>query len=243
MSMLTPSKNSKAPMNICNRCILDINNDLLSEFCLASQARRLLTALDNPCNIMVGHLAKKCTKCATGRHPCVLVEQPLWDTLKQVKIAREAHATAQRDANDQEEMDTRAQRATELGQQLIDELKQYNHNRKNFAGDRAMPRKRRGGAAQAGSNDETLAELQSIRRGILALVEVGKVVSIPSIFSRYALANRMRSTCATVPARRSSSLPSTLPWGQMPPRLRRRMMTWRRSEELLLLACAGLAPK
>lgn len=75
-------------------------------------------------------------------------------------------------------MDQREQRAVDLGQQLIEELAQLNHNRKNLTGDRAMPRKRRSGAAQAGNNEEVLAERLSIRRGILALVEVGKAVSI-----------------------------------------------------------------
>jgi hypothetical protein len=146
---------------------------------LTSQARRKLTALGNPCNIIVGALARKCAKCATGRHPCVLVEQPLWDTLKQVKTARAAHATAQRAGDDQDEMDQREQRAVDLGQQLIDELKIFNHDRKNFAGDRGMGRRRRAGASQVSSMDDTLlAEFQSVRRGILALVEVGKAVSI-----------------------------------------------------------------
>jgi hypothetical protein len=177
MSMLTPSKSSAPAMNICNRCILDINTDLISEFCLSSQAVRMLTAIDNPCNIQVGAFAKVCTKCATGRHACVLVEQPLWDTLKNLKSARAAHARAQRDADDQEEMDQRQQRAVDLGQQLIDELKAFDHNRKNFAGDRSKPRKRRRGASHADTNEDLMDEVQSIRRGILALVEVGKVVS------------------------------------------------------------------
>jgi hypothetical protein len=44
-----------------------------------------------------------------------------------------------------------------------------------------VPRTRRTGAtntATSGVNPVLLAELQSIRRGILALVEVGKAVSI-----------------------------------------------------------------
>jgi hypothetical protein len=64
---------------------------------------------------------------------------------------------------------------------LIDELKAYNVNRTQQTSDRAMPRTRRAGAtntAASSVNPVLLAELQSIRRGILALIEVGKAISI-----------------------------------------------------------------
>jgi hypothetical protein len=77
MSMLTPSKSSAPAINICNRCILDINTDLISEFYLSSQAVRMLIVIDNPYNIQVGAFAKKCTKCATSCYTYILVEQPL----------------------------------------------------------------------------------------------------------------------------------------------------------------------
>jgi hypothetical protein len=172
----------------------------------------MLTAIDNPYNIQVGAFAKKCTKCATSRHACVLVEQPLWDTLKNLKSARAAHARAQRDADDQEEMDQRQQRAVDLGQQLIDELKAFDHNRKNFAGDCSKPRKRRRGASHADTNEDLIDEVQSIRRGILALIEVGKVrVHSGASPTPDQLANHIRSSCALRPSPKRSSPLSTLP--------------------------------
>lgn len=122
-------------------------------------------------------MAKKCFRCAKGKHPCVSVEQPLFEMLKKVKTARAAYATAVRTAADQDEIDAREARARDLTEALIAGLKTLDQNRSKVEGDRVMGRKRRAGASNPGSDPMVLAELQSIRRGVLALVEVGKAVS------------------------------------------------------------------
>jgi hypothetical protein len=110
----------------------------------------------------------------------VLVELPLWPTLKKVYEARAAYARSLARDDDEDEQVARRDRAENLGQDLIDELKAYNVNRTQHAGDRAVPRTRGARASSNTSADPViLAEIQSIRRALLALVEVGKVVSIP----------------------------------------------------------------
>jgi hypothetical protein len=139
----------------------------------------LTPCAENPCNVTVGHTKRKCTKCANSRHPCILVELPLWPTLKKVHEARAAYARSLARDDDEDEQASRRDRAENLGTVLIDELKAYNVNRTQQTGDRAVPRTRRAGAANTISGDPVLlAEVQSIRRALLALVEVGKAMSI-----------------------------------------------------------------
>jgi hypothetical protein len=104
--------------------------------------------------------------------------------------ARAAHARAQRtEAEDEDELRAAALAA---GDELIDGLAAYDRNRNKVTGDRPTPRKRAAGTAQGGTNEETLLELQSLRRGIFALVEVGKAVSLLSLFPR---ASAMLTAC------------------------------------------------
>lgn len=199
-------------------------------------------------------MAKKCHKCANSRHACVLVELPLWPKLKEVNSARAALARSISRGDDEDEQAEREDRARTLGQELIDELKSFDKNRKNQQGDRAVPRKRGAAGAHTGGTDPLLlAELQSIRRGMLALVEVGKAVSFLPSSWRYALANNMRSSCATAPSRTSSWRRSMLPlaltlrsWSQ------RRMVRRRRLAVMVRVVVmrgwrsrggAGLVPK
>lgn len=144
----------------------------------------LTPCVENPCNVTVGHTKRKCTKCANSRHRCVLVELPLWPTLKKVVEARAAYARSVARDDDEDEQRSRRDRAENLGTDLIDELKAYNVNRNQQAGDRTVPRSRRAGAANTSSGDLVLlAEVQSIRRALLALVQVGKAVSTLLSFS------------------------------------------------------------
>jgi hypothetical protein len=141
----------------------------------------LTPCAENLCNVTVGYTKRKCTKCANSRHPCILVELPLWPTLKRVHEARAAYARSLVRGDDEDEQASRRDCAENLGAVLIDELKAYNVNRTQQTGDRTVPRTRRAGATNtaASSVDPVLlAELQSIRCGILALVEVGKAMSI-----------------------------------------------------------------
>jgi hypothetical protein len=139
----------------------------------------LTPCAENPCNVTVGHTKRKCTKCANSHHPCILVELPLWPSLKKVHEARAAYARSLARDDDEDEQTARRDRAENLGADLIAELKAYNVNRNQQTGDRAVPRTRRAGATNTISGDPVLlAEVQSIRRALLAIVEVGKAVSI-----------------------------------------------------------------
>jgi hypothetical protein len=201
----------------------------------------MLTAREEyGCDVVIGALGRKCSRCRDGKHPCVPVEQPLFEMLKKVKTARAAYATAVRAADDQVEIDEREARARDLTDELIAGLKALNNNRNKTEGDRVAGRKRRAGGSNTASGDPmVIAELQSIRRGILALVEVGKAVSTFWLcFSGEPPANRMRSSCATAPSLRRTSAPLTRLLGLMPLRMRRgvrrRMRRWRSSVEHLL---------
>jgi hypothetical protein len=89
----------------------------------------LTPCAENPCNVTVGHTKRKCTKCANSRHPCVLVELPLWPTLKKVYEARAAYARSLAREDDEDERVVRRDRAENLGAELITELKAFNTNR------------------------------------------------------------------------------------------------------------------
>jgi hypothetical protein len=75
----------------------------------------------------------------------------------------------------------RTNRAIAAGQQLIDDLAAFKVNRNRTTADRQVNRKRSAAAAQ-GTDPVLLAEVQSIRRGLFALVEVGKAVSFSFSF-------------------------------------------------------------
>jgi hypothetical protein len=139
-----------------------------------------------------------------------------------------------RAADDQDEIDEREARACDLTDELIARLKALNTNRNKTEGDRVASRKRRAGGSNTTSGDPmVIAELQSIRRGILALVEVSKAIStFWPCFPGGLPANRMRSSCVTAPSLRRNSALSTRPLGLMPLRrrrmIRRRVRRWRR---------------
>jgi hypothetical protein len=138
----------------------------------------LTPCAENPCNVVVGHTQRKCTKCANSRHKCVLVELPLWPTLKKVVEARASYARSLARDDDVNEQIARRDRAENLGEELVSELKAFNVNRKRQTGDRSVPRSGAAGASNITAGDPVLlAEVQSIRRALLALVEVGKAVS------------------------------------------------------------------
>jgi hypothetical protein len=178
------------------------------------------------CDVVLGALGRKCSRCRDSKHYYVPIEQPLFELLKKVKTACAAYATAIRAADDQEEINKREARACDLTDELIARLKTLNNNCNKTEGDRVAGCKRCAGSSNTTSSDPiVIAELQSIRRGILALVEVGKAISsfLASPFPSEAHANRMRSTCVTTLSlqRRSTRLTRSL--GLMPLRRRRRM--------------------
>lgn len=144
-------------------------------------ASSLLTpCVANPCITKgdFGPLGEKCQRCQDSRHFCVPVEPPLYQHLQAAVTAREALARARRrgEANQAELADE----ARDAGLELTAALKRFDRNRNKTAGDRPAPRKKAAAASQGGSNELIVNELQSIRRAMLALVEVGKSVSIPS---------------------------------------------------------------
>jgi hypothetical protein len=69
----------------------------------------------------------------------VLVELPLWPTLKKVYEARAAYARSLAREDDEDERVVRRDRAENLGAELITELKAFNTNRNQHAGDRTVP--------------------------------------------------------------------------------------------------------
>jgi hypothetical protein len=78
----------------------------------------------------------------------------------------------------------RRDRAENLGAKLITELKAFNTNCNQHAGDRAVPRTRYARASNTSNSDLVLlVEIQSIRRALLALVQVGKAISVFLSFS------------------------------------------------------------
>jgi hypothetical protein len=78
----------------------------------------------------------------------------------------------------------RRDRAENLGAELITKLKAFNTNCNQHAGDRAVPRTCRACASNNSNSDLVLlAEIQSIRRALLTLVQVGKAVSVFLSFS------------------------------------------------------------
>jgi hypothetical protein len=65
-----------------------------------------------------------------------------------------------------------------LGEELVSELKAFNVNRKRQTSDRSIPRSGTVGASNITTSDPVLlAKVQSIRRALLALIEVGKAMS------------------------------------------------------------------
>jgi hypothetical protein len=139
----------------------------------------LLTMLaENICDGTFGVFAQKCSRCRKQRHACVAVEPPLFPALLAVKQTREAYARSLRREDGEEE--ERQQAALDAGVALTSQLRVLDRNRNKVTGDRPTPRKARATAATAASNtnEALLLELQSLRRGVLALVEVGKSVSV-----------------------------------------------------------------
>lgn len=156
-------------------------------------ARTLLTnRVAITCDGAFGYFKKKCSRCSRGHHACVAVEPPLFPLLAACMAARAAHARAV--ANESEEEENLRAAALAAGDDLIEGLATFDRNRHKVTGDRATPRKRAAGAAQGGLQEDTLLELQSLRRGIFALVEVGKAVSLsPSTSFR---ASAILTACA-----------------------------------------------
>ncbi|KAK5110982.1 hypothetical protein LTR85_000673 [Meristemomyces frigidus] len=104
-----------------------------------------------PCDGQFGLFAKKCSRCAAQRHACVAVEPPMFPALNATVRARAKHAESLVHGDDETTESTKLD-AEEAGKAMF-----------------------RAGGAPAASNAETLQELQSLRRGVLGLVEVGKL--------------------------------------------------------------------
>jgi hypothetical protein len=108
----------------------------------------------------------------------VLIELPLWPTLKKVVEARASYTRSLARDDDVNEQIARRDRAENLGEELVSELKAFNVNRKRQTSDRSMPRSSAAGASNITTSDLVLlAKVQSIRRALLALIEVGKAMS------------------------------------------------------------------
>ena len=113
------------------------------------------------------------------------VDPVLWGDWRATLTAREAHTTAVR-AGDDDQAQITFDAAQEAANHLNRQLKLVNTNRNRIVGDRPTPRKLKASAPPAGTNAVDTAELQSIRRGILAGVEVGKLVRFTAFRLRIA---------------------------------------------------------
>lgn len=139
------------------------------------------------------------------------VEPPLFPALAATASARAAYARSVR--YDSDDKDEREETARNAANDLKAALRTFDRNRSKVAGDRPTPRKARAAAAPAPNSDAMLLEMQSLRRGVLALVEVGKAVRIPSFLSAYvAHANTKRSSSATSTLATRPSTPLTRCW-------------------------------
>ncbi|KAK6436402.1 hypothetical protein LTR95_007409 [Oleoguttula sp. CCFEE 5521] len=150
--------NSTPLIKICNRCVPYMNDDLEEYHCDAD----------------FGPFATKCTRCVSGKHACVATDQALVPFLNDAVRARAALA---RNLRDDDAPDAGLLRAARVAADTFTtKLKVFDRNRNKLAGDRASPRKAGTSGAPAGRNtDVSTLEMQSLRRGVLALVEVGKI--------------------------------------------------------------------
>lgn len=105
------------------------------------------------------------------------MEKPLYPHLNTAVRVREAYARSMNRALDEDEQQELRQAALDAGDALTAALKTFDRNRSKVVGDQVTPRKVRAGAAPAASSGQDTLELQGIRRGVLGLVEVGKLVS------------------------------------------------------------------
>ena len=151
------------------------------------------------------------------------IKQPLFELLKKVKTARAIYTTAIRAIEDQEEINERKAYTRDLTNELITRLKALNNNYSKTESNCITSRKRRaGGSNTTSSNPIVIAELQSIRRSILALIEVSKAVSTLQLcFLGELPTNYIRSSYATALSLRRTLALSIRPLGLIPLRRRR----------------------
>lgn len=108
------------------------------------------------------------------------MEPALYAHLNRAVRTREAYAKrlarAGSDEEDEDDAAVAEQTARETAAELTTALRAFDRNRNKVTGDKRTPRKRTAGTAPTDSGEQSILELQSMRRGILALVEVGKLV-------------------------------------------------------------------
>ena len=73
--------------------------------------------------------------------------------------------------------------AKEASRTLTERLRIFDLNYSRTTGNKSSPRKRSAGATTSLSNIKIVLELQSLRWGVLALVEVGKLVGFHYYYS------------------------------------------------------------
>lgn len=156
---------------------------------------------------------KKCSYCRRSRHPCDPLPPALYPALNATIRAHEAWQTTLSNESDEQ-----AQRTAEAAfdarfkqWQEVD-LKMYHTNKNKFTGDTPKGRKR-SAAAAFGGEESVVLEMQKMRRGIFALVEVGKEVSLASdcyaipmltALTDYSCLRRLACGCPARPWRRRS---------------------------------------
>lgn len=172
--------------------------------------RVLTSSAAEMCNGKFGVDRQNCSRCVNAKKRCAVVEPALYDAWRAHLAARGALRKAL-DNDDAALADRLGPEAKETAELLIAKLKRYDRSRHKTVGDTPVPSRDSTaaptGLGAGGVSGVAVGELQSIRRGILALVEVQKAVStfrsghtpqtlVSSQLTAYAARSRRRCTGA-----------------------------------------------
>nr|OQO19187.1 hypothetical protein B0A51_13923 [Rachicladosporium sp. CCFEE 5018] len=153
----TPARDSKPLIQICNRCIPYMDEDM-DQY---------------TCGTTFGMFKRKCPRCVRQRHACEPTDAPLIPALNALVRARTALSNQTAGGDDPDAPLLRTARAAQVN--LTTSLRTFDRNRNQVTGDRRTPRKRSAAVAFAGSNEASTLEMQSLRRIGLAGGEIGKI--------------------------------------------------------------------
>ncbi|KAI7171345.1 hypothetical protein KC316_g11062 [Hortaea werneckii] len=165
----------------CNRCALYLGEFIEGLFAACDEyacrncyscviiANILTGDLGPACNAQFGIAAKKCKRCADGKHGCVELDKVNWPNMRRVLEARDTLAALRQLPNiTADQIAQTEQRVRDAAEAIKDMVRAMNPNRSKTTGDMRTPRKKGAGAALGGSGDLAAAvlELQAIRRAM-----------------------------------------------------------------------------
>ncbi|KAK5110270.1 hypothetical protein LTR62_006123 [Meristemomyces frigidus] len=128
----------------------------------------------NPCNGEFGMLSKKCTRCVQAKKRCIAVEPVLFSALNVTVRARNAHVRAMRGDIVVGTGSTRAA-AREAGDELTAKLRVLDRNRNRMMREQVTTGRSHPVTADVAGGPDSTLQLQRLHRGVLALVEIGKL--------------------------------------------------------------------